>query len=310
MGSFVSTSKFVELPFKGKKLEFLGNVISFDKNASDEEIINTIVNSNCDRIQTYSEPNKEEIEILNEIYRLKPNIGFRFLVMYGPEVDISFLSKIHNLRTLYLDIHPSILNIETLQRLKLTTLSLSCFGVKDYSFLRNVDSSIKSLTIDLEDKTFKMDINDILHIENLETLEIRNVKKGLDKIVEFKNLNSLLFRSISIKDYSFLKEMNVRKLSLYFQKPEYFNTFGINEKIEVIKLWRNPKLSDLSFLLQFPNLKKLIITDQTRITNIPDLTSLSKLEEVYFLCNKDPNLKNYFNKNVKIYTWYNPCDVE
>ena len=194
--------------------------------------------------------------------------------------------------------------------MKLTTLSLSCFRVKDYSFLRNVDSSIKSLIIDLEDKKFKMDINDILHMENLETLEIRNVKKGLDKIVEFKNLKSLLLRSIGIKNYSFLKEMNVRKLSLYFQKPEYFNTFGINEKIEVINLWRNPKLSDLSFLLQFPNLKKLIITDQTKITNIPDLTSLSKLEEVYFLCNKDPNLKKYFNKNVKIYTWYNPCDVE
>ena len=308
MGSFISTSQFVVLPFKGKKLEFLGNVISFDKNASDEEIINTIVNSNCDRIQTYCEPNKEEISILNEIYKKNPNIGFRFL-NYTPDVDISFLLKIYNLRTLYLDSSPSI-NIDVLEKMKLTTLSLSCFRVKDYSFLRNVDSSIKSLTIDLEDKTFKMDINDILHMENLETLKIRNVQKGLDKIVEFKNLNSLLLRSISIKDYSFLKEMNVRKLSLYFQKPEYFNTFGINEKIEVINLWRNPKLSDLSFLLQFPNLKKLIITDQTRITNIPDLTSLSKLEEVYFLCNKDPNLKNYFNKNVKIYTWYNPCDVE
>ena len=308
MGSFTSTSQFVVLPFKGKKLECLGNVISFDKNASDEEIINTIVNSNCDRIQTYSEPNEDEISILNEIYKKNPNIGFTFL-NYTPDVDISFLLKIYNLRTLYLDSYASI-NIDVLEKMKLTTLSLSCFRVKDYSFLRNVDSSIKSLTIDLEDKTFKMDINDILHIENLETLKIRNVKKGLDKIVEFKNLNSLLFRSISIKDYSFLKEMNVRKLSLYFQKPEYFNTFGINEKIEVINLWRNPKLSDLSFLLQFPNLKKLIITDQTRITNIPDLTSLSKLEEVYFLCNKDPNLRNYFNKNVKIYTWYNPCDVE
>lgn len=310
MGSFISTAQFVELPFRGKRLINIGNTISFDKKASDDEIIKTIVNANCDRIQTTREPNKEEINILNEIYKKNPKIGFRFLNYIGPNVDISFLLKISNLRALYLDSSYTIANIDVLEKMKLTTLSLSCFRVKDYSFLKNVDSSIKSLTIDLEDKTFKMDINDILHIENLETLKIRNVKKGLDKIVEFKNLNSLLFRSISIKDYSFLKEMNVRKLSLYFQKPEYFNTFGINEKIEVINLWRNPKLSDLSFLLQFPNLKKLIITDQTRITNIPDLTSLSKLEEVYFLCNKDPNLKNYFNKNVKIYTWYNPCDVE
>lgn len=81
--------------------------------------------------------------------------------------------------------------------------------------------------------------------------------------MNFKYLNSLLLRSINIKDYSFLRNMNVKKLSLCFQKSEYFNTFGVNEKIEEINLWRNPKLTDLSFLLQFPNLKKLVITDQT-----------------------------------------------
>ena len=201
MGSFVSTDQFVELPFKGEKLEFLGNIISFDENTTNDEIINTIVKSNCNRIQTSREPNENEILILNEIYKIKPNIGFRFLIMFGPDVNISFLPKIYNLRTLYLDVHPSILNIDILSKLKLTKLSLSCFGVKDYSFLKNVDSDIKALTIDLNDKTYKMDINDIIHMKNLETLEIKNVKKGLDKLVEFKNLKSLLLRSININDY-------------------------------------------------------------------------------------------------------------
>lgn len=70
MGSFVSTSRFVELPFRDKKM-FFGNVISFDKNATDEEIIDTIVKSNCNRIQTTREPNENEISMLNEIYRIK-----------------------------------------------------------------------------------------------------------------------------------------------------------------------------------------------------------------------------------------------
>ena len=60
------------MPFKEKELEFLGNVISFDKNASDEEIINIIVNSNCDRIQTSRVPNEDEISILNEVYKKIP----------------------------------------------------------------------------------------------------------------------------------------------------------------------------------------------------------------------------------------------
>lgn len=310
MGAFVSTSKFAVLPFRGNGIINIGNIISFDINSSDEEIINTIVKSNCDRIQTSLEPNEGEISILNEIYRIKPNIGLRYLIMFDPDVDISFLLKIHNLRTLYLDIHSNIINIDILKKLKLDKLSLSCFGVKDYAFLKDIDSSIKSLSINLEDKTYKIDINDILHMEKLETLEIRNVKKGLDKLVQFKNLKNLFLRSVDIKDYSFLKKMKVKKISLCFQKPEYFNTFGINEQIEEIKLWRNPKLTDLSFLLQFPNLKKLIITDQSKITIIPNLTSLKKLKKVYFFCNKIPNLKNFFNENVKIYDWYNPCDVE
>lgn len=310
MGSFISTASFVELPFRKKRAISFGNTISFDNNVSDEEIINTIIKSNCDRIQTTTEPSEEEITILDKIYAKNPNIGFRLYSIFGPDADLSFLLKIKSLRNLYLDCHSGIKNIELLKELKLDLLSLSCFSVKNYSFLKDIDCNLKSLSIDLEDKTYKMDINDILHIKCLENLEIRNVKKGLDKICEFKKLNSLLLRSIDIKDYRFLNNMNVRKLNLCFQKSEYFNTFGINEKIEEINLWRCPKLTDLSFLLQFPNLRKITIRDQAKVTSVPDLKALKKLEEVYYFCNNDPELSNSFNNNVKIYTWYNPCDED
>ncbi|MCI5938505.1 MAG: hypothetical protein MRZ17_01185 [Acholeplasmataceae bacterium] len=122
MGSFISTSPFVELPFRGEKKKLIGNVISFDENATDEEVINTIINAKCDRIQATKEPNKSEISILNEIYRIKPDIGFRFLIMFGPDVDISFLLKINNLRTIYLDSHPNIMNIDIIKKMKLDKL--------------------------------------------------------------------------------------------------------------------------------------------------------------------------------------------
>ena len=75
MGSFISTSKFCELPFRGEKFINFGNTISFDKKASDEEIITTIVNENCDRIQTTKEPTENEIYLLNEIYKKNPNLN-------------------------------------------------------------------------------------------------------------------------------------------------------------------------------------------------------------------------------------------
>lgn len=239
-----------------------------------------------------------------------PNIGFRFYNMFGPTVDLSYLLKLNNIRVLYLDSYTDVSNIAVLEKLNLTSLHLSCFGIKNYAFLSKLVSTIQALSIDLENKTYKMDINDILHMKDLKSLEIRNVKKGLDKIVEFKKLSNLLLRFIDIKDYSFLQDMNVKSLSLCFQKSEYFNTFGMNTSIEEIRLWRNPKLTNLGFLLQFSNLKRLIITDQSKINHIPDLTSLKKLEEVYFLYKDAEEIKKYFNSNVKIYPWYNPCDID
>ena len=200
-------------------------------------------------------------------------------------------------------------NIDTIEKLNLDYLSFRCFHLKDYSFLRNVCSSIKGLTVDLEDKTYKMDINDILHMTELESLAIRNVKTGLDQISKFKNLKELYLRSIGIKDYSFLREMNVKKIYLSFQNVAYFNTFGINETIEEVSLWMNKNLTDLSFLLQFPNLKKIIISNQKKVEFIPDLTGLTKLEEIYFLEKDAEEIRKHCNPNVKIHSYYNPVDI-
>ena len=143
----------------------------------------------------------------------------------------------------------------------------------------------------------------------LESLGIRNVKKGLDKLSELKNLKELYLRSVEIKDYSFLQKMQVRKIYLGIQNIAYFNTFGINESIEEVSLWMNKKLTDLNFLLQFPNLKKIIISNQKKVEKIPDLTGLTKLEEIYFLEKDADEIKKHCNPNVKVHSYYNPVDI-
>ena len=310
MGSYISTSKFIQLPFRGKKSVLCNQEFTFCKKSKNREIIDTIINSNISHIQTEYEPSKEEVDILNEIFKNKQDIIFRHYGGWGNDsVDILYLSKLSNLRHLYLDLYPQITNIDILQKLELYSLRINCFNVKDYGFLKGVSSSIKDLTIDLEDKTYKMDINDIVHMKDLEKLEIRNVKKGLDKLAEFNNLKELYLRSINIKDYRFLKQTNVKKIYLSFQKPEYFNTFEENKKIEEVSLWMNKNLTDLSFLLQFPNLKKIIISSQKKVEIIPDLSNLKKLEEIYFLDRDVNEIRKYCSADVKIYNQYNPADI-
>ena len=308
MGSYVSSQNFFQLPFRGGTKNIFRKIV-FDENASDEEIINTLLNSNLGRIQTTKEPMDDEINILNELFGINPDISFRHYNMFAGEEDISYLLGLPNLKSLSLELHSEIKNIEVIGQLDLEHLAFDCFSLKDYSFLKNASPSIKSLTVDLENKTYKMDIGDITHITALESLSIRNVKKGLDKLNEFKNLKELYLRSVDIKDYGFLRDMNVRKIYLGIQNVSYFNTFGINESIEEVSLWMNRNLTDLSFLLQFPNLKRIIISGQKKVETIPDLKGLSKLEEIYFLERDAEEVKKYCSPNVKVKSFYNPVDI-
>ena len=304
MGSYVSTAKFFELPFRS-----VLHKDAFALTASDKTIIDTLANSGLNHIQTTKTPSSKELYILNEIFRINPNIAFRDYSLCSKSVDVSYLSQLTHLKSLYLDIWSEIENIDVLEKMNLDFLALSCFHVKDYGFLKNVSSSIKGLTVELEDKTYKMDINDILHMTELERLGMRNVKKGLDKLPELKNLKELYLRSVDIKDYSFLQKMQVRKIYLSIQNIAYFDTFEINESIEEVSLWMNKKLTDLSFLLQFPNLKKVIISNQKKVEKIPDLTGLTRLEEIYFLGKNADEIKKYCNSNVRVHSYYNPADI-
>lgn len=308
MGSYVSSQNFFQLPFRGGSPSIFRKIV-FDENASDEEIINTLLNSDLGCIQTTKEPTDEEINILNEVFRINPDITFRHYNIFAKEADISYLLKLTNLKSLSLELYSEIKNIEVIGQLDLEHLAFDCFSLKDYSFLKNASPSIKSLMVDLENKTYKMDIGDITHITALESLSIRNVKKGLDKLSEFKNLKELYLRSVDIKDYGFLRDMNVRKIYLGIQNVSYFNTFGINESIEEVSLWMNRNLTDLSFLLQFPNLKRIIISSQKKVETIPDMTGLSKLEEIYFLERDTEEVKKHCNHNVKVKSFYNPVDI-
>ena len=70
MGSFVSTAKFFQLPFRNSKN-------AFDSTVSDDEMINTLANANLSRIQTIREPTSDEIRILNEIFKTNPKIKIK-----------------------------------------------------------------------------------------------------------------------------------------------------------------------------------------------------------------------------------------
>lgn len=285
MGGYVNSGIIFQLPIRGKGLPVNGQLF-FDERDSDEKIIEAFVNSNLTQIQAIKPPTEDEIKILNEVFLKRPDIIFReYDSIFGfviKEIDVSYLAQLTNVKRLYLDIVCEFKNAECIANLELEQFALTSLYQQDYGFLRSIPTSVNNLVLELHEKNAKVDLNNVLHLTELKSLTLRNIKKGIDKISEFKKLEELSLRSISIKDYSFLADMPVKTLSMGFQNAEYFNTFGINEKIENLYFWRNKNLTDLNFLNNFPNLKCAVFRSQKQIKCDVDLTKLTHLEQLCF----------------------------
>lgn len=295
MGSWISTAKRIDLPLKRKNLN--------------EEFVRSVIDSKTAWIQTSKTPSDEDLHIVNAILKERQDIPFRVYGFYGEDVvDLSFLNKLTNVKRLEIDTYQDIINFDCLYEFDLIELSLGIFKRKDYSFIKELKPCLEELSIDLDDKNRNVDIEWLTRFPNLKNLGIRNVTKNISALKELKSLKSLSLRSIKIQDYSFLQDMKVKNLHLYFQNPAFFDTFGQNENIEYLELWRNSKLTDLSFLLQFPSLKTLVITDQSKIETIPDLKPLKNLKNIYFFGAEKSYLQGLVNKGVRIHTYYNPAD--
>ena len=72
MGSYVSTAKFFQLPFRSDL-----HKDAFTLSTKDETIIETLAKANLSHIQTTKSPSNNELEILNGIFKINPNIAFR-----------------------------------------------------------------------------------------------------------------------------------------------------------------------------------------------------------------------------------------
>ena len=135
MGSYVSTADFFQLPLRSTL-----HKNAFSPSTSNEEIITALANAGLSHIQTTKTPSSNELYILDEIFRINPNIAFRDYSLCNKSVDISYLSQLTHLKSLHLDIWSEIENIDVLEKMNLDFLALSCFHVKDYGFFKKRQS--------------------------------------------------------------------------------------------------------------------------------------------------------------------------
>lgn len=259
----------------------------------DEQKLNEIVNNKkLNWVQVSDDLPEEAYQKIDQILLRRPDITFRlFHFMDNNEVDLTFLMNMPHLRRLRIDSidlrnnHERI-NLSVLTELKLKSLHIECFDLRDYEFIQNLSDELEELYVmaDTMGPGIRFDCKWLLRYKNLHTLWLgKKAKKNIESISQLNELRSLSLRGIKLTDFSFLRQLHLEKLALLWNSNNNLQELAELKSLKEIELWRINLLSDISFIGELTNLEVIKLQDLKRVTCLPDLSRHAKLQRIFLM---------------------------
>jgi hypothetical protein len=245
-----------------------------------------------------------KLKFVNKICReLGAIVSVRFYGHYHSKFDCSVVSDLVDCRSLIVDSHEPISNIEAIASLpQLDKFGISVFETRydevlDYPNIR----SVGSLLIGTNRRT-DWDLAPLQEFASLRSLSVAGQHKNLSIIGALQNVQTLRLNSIPRKaSLDFISTMSgLRKLKFLLGGREHLGDLahpGITDleviwvkglthldctrfpAIEALKIENQAKIVDLDFS-ENPNLKRIHI-DNCKVLKHVDLTVLRKLESLF-----------------------------
>ena len=229
----------------------------------------------------------------------------------GNDFDYSPLYKLSNIKSL--DCHTEYGPLENLSTAidysgfsNLESVSLSCFGHKNFNTLK----TLKSIGV----SGYKEhDLTDLFSSSILDTLMmIQCSNKSLKGIEKSKKVQCLyLYYNRSLRDITALREVRKTLKALRIEccpRIEDFSVLGGLENLELLELTGGNSLPDLSFLKKMKNLKTFIFNMNVLDGDLSPCLNLSyvyseKNRKHYNLKDSQLPKKQYFRGNEDIEEW-------
>jgi protein phosphatase 1 regulatory subunit 7 len=195
------------------------------------------------------------------------NFSVRFYGHYQGPFDCKILTKLPNIKALWLDCLLKADNLDVLTELKnLKRLSLGVFELKETEiFQANNFQNLKELIIG-ETRTKALNLKYLENFKNLNYLIICGHTKNIDVVGKLKDLEYLGLNSISKVPLDFVNKLKKLK-SLHFVLGGRENLDEIEEnEIETLEIIRVRAFSSFKNISNFKKLKNLLIEDQIQLT--------------------------------------------
>lgn len=235
-------------------------------------------------------PDRAYLE-MDRILERRPDLYFRIFGIgtYGNETfDLSVLSQMPHLSKIRIDGHlaknKEAVNPEYLCELpNLKGVHLTLFDRLDYGFVKDLSADLEELILyaDTMGKAVQFDCEWLLRYQKLQTLFLgKKAKKHLESINRIASLKSLSLNGIKVRDFAFLKEINLDSFALLWCGNNDLTALGDLISLRNLELCRIMKLDNLDFIKSLVNLETLKLQDLKHIRTLPDLRRLTRLADI------------------------------
>lgn len=255
----------------------------FNDSLTRQAVEGLVSNSALQVLQCSSPVSNATWDLLNSsFFTRRPDVQLRVYGFYGKVCDLSFLTRMQNVRRLSADCLMQATGVEHLVELdKLETLAIGISDLKDFEFLSKVPKNLRELSLE-GTKSKKPRLRLLERFDSLVALYLDGQQNDIEVLAQLETLEDLTLRSISTSDLSYLKSLK-QLWSLDIKLGGIADLSAIENKssIKYLELWQIRGLNDIGVVSSLTGLQFLFLQSLRHVRRIPDLARLSHLRRIW-----------------------------
>ena len=254
----------------------------FDDSLTSDELAALVREPHLRVIQTSSPVRDSVWGALNtEFFSLRPDVELRVYGHYSKECDLSFVSRMTNVRRFAADSLRRARNIDRIAELHgLESLSLGIFELQNFEVLEHVTPDLNTLRIG-PTRSRKPDLAPLARFASLRTIYIEGHSRNIEVLAGLPKLEDATLRSVTTPNLEYLRPLP-NLWSLDIKLGGIRSLIGVEGKksIKYLELWQIREFSEVDTITTLSGLQNLLLQSLPHIARIPPLSESQDLRRI------------------------------
>ncbi len=280
-GKIASIGGAVGMPLPAKRLD--RDRVDFSNHITGKEVEQLVSDPNIRTLQCSSPVESDTWDLLNrKLFSQRPEIELRVYGFYSAVCDLSFVSRIGNVRRFSADCLMQATGVEHIASLEnLEELSIGIYSLDSFDFLKQLANGIKSLSL-AATKSKKPQLQMLSRFQSLTHLYLERQQQGIEVLSELRALEKLTLRSITTEGLDYILTLpRLWSLDIKLGGIRNLSAIAGKESIKYLELWQIRGLSDIRVISSLGGLQSLFLQSLINVTAIPDLSKLYTLRRLH-----------------------------